>query len=64
MAPRLRALDLFSGTGSITKAFRTHHDCDSLDLDARFSPVTNVLEWDFRALPRGYYDIVWASVPC
>jgi site-specific DNA-cytosine methylase len=67
MTVRLRALDLFSGTGSITKAFRNSgHDCDSLDMDPRFAPTfcTNVLTWDYTALPRGHYDAIWASCPC
>ena len=67
MTVRLRALDLFSGTGSITKAFRNSgHDCDSLDMDARYTPTfcTNVLTWDYKALPRGQYDAIWASCPC
>ncbi len=63
----LRALDLFSGTGSITKAFReTGHECHSLDLDERFNPTfcANVLSWDYEALSRGHYDVIWASCPC
>ena len=57
MTARLRFLDLFSGTGSISKAFRASgHECDSLDLDARFVPTfcVNILEWDHKALPRGH----------
>ncbi len=67
MSLPLRALDLFSGTGSITEAFHAAgHECHSLDLDARFYPTfcANVLTWDFRALPRDRYDVIWASCPC
>jgi hypothetical protein len=67
MTPRLRVLDIFSGTGSITKAFRAAtHEVDSLDIDPRFEPTicTNVLDWNYKALPRLYYDVIWASVPC
>ena len=63
----MRVLDLFSGTGSITSAFRASgHECDSLDIDPRFGPTfnANVLDWDYRALPPGHYDVIWASVPC
>ena len=63
----MRALDMFSGTGSIATAFRrAGHECDSLDLDPRFAPTfcTNVLTWDYKALPRGHYDAIWASCPC
>ena len=58
---------MYSGTGSISTAFRrAGHECDSLDLDARFEPAfcTNVLTWDYKALPRGHYDVIWASCPC
>ena len=63
----LRALDLFSGTGSVSAAWRrAGHECDSLDLDPRFAPTicANVLSWDYKALPRGHYDAIWASCPC
>jgi site-specific DNA-cytosine methylase len=66
MSLPLRALDLFSGTGSITKAFRAAgHECDSLDLDARFNPTycANVLTWDYEALPRDSYDVHVNSIP-
>ena len=64
-APRLRVLDLFSGTGSITKAFH-EHEVTSLDLDPRFGPTIckDVFDWDYSALPSGTYDVIWASVPC
>ena len=58
---------MFSGTGSITTAFRrAGHEVDSLDLDPRFAPTicVNLLSWDFRALPRGRYDVIWSSCPC
>ena len=57
MTARLKVLDLFSGTGSITTAFRrAGHEVDSLDLDPRFAPTfcTNVLAWDYKARPRGH----------
>ena len=67
MTARLRALDLFSGTGSLTKAFRNlGHEVDSLDLDPRFEPTfcVNILEWDYKALSRDRYDAIWSSCPC
>jgi hypothetical protein len=65
MAPRLRLLDLFSGTGSITRAFR-HHEVTSLDIDARCAPTicANLLDWQYKTLPRGHFDVIWASCPC
>ena len=67
MTARLRTLDIFSGTGSLTTAFRrAGHEVDSLDLDPRFAPTfcTNVPTWDYKALPRGHYDAIWCSCPC
>ena len=57
--PRLRVLDLYSGTGSITKAFHGH-EVTSLDLDPRFGPTIckDVFEWEYSALPSGLYDVI------
>ena len=67
-APRvLRVLDLFSGTGSITKAFRNSgHEVISLDMDPRGAPTIcqNILDWHYKTLPRGHFDLCWASCPC
>jgi hypothetical protein len=67
-APRaLRVLDLFSGTGSITRAFRIlGHEAISIDMDPRGVPTIcqNILDWQFKTLPRGHFDVVWASCPC
>jgi hypothetical protein len=63
----LRVLDLFAGTQSITRAFQNEgHVVDSLDVDPKFGPTirVNVLEWDYKQLPRGHYDFIWASCPC
>jgi hypothetical protein len=65
--PVLRVLDLFSGTGSITKAFRNSgHEVISLDADPRGAPsiCVNILDWNFKTLPRGHFDLCWASCPC
>ena len=67
MTPRLRVLDIFSGTGSITKAFRAAtHEVISLDLDPRGAPTicVNLLDWRYKTLPRGHFDVIWASCPC
>ncbi len=63
----LRVLELFSGTGSISTAFRSAgHEVISLDLDPRGAPTIckNILDWSFKTLPRGHFDVVWASCPC
>ena len=63
----LRVLDLFSGTGSVTRAFRNSgHEVTSLDMDPRGAPTIcqNILDWQYKTLPRGHFDVVWASCPC
>ena len=48
--PVLRVLDLFSGTGSVSRAFQNAgHEAISLDIDPRNSPnlCMNILEWNF-----------------
>ncbi len=64
MTRALRVLNLCSGTHIITKAFRGH-SVDSLDLDPRHGPTfcVNILEWEYKLLPRGYYDVIWANCP-
>ena len=63
----LRVLELFSGTGSITTAFRrAGHEVISLDISPRYAPTIckNILDWNFKTLPRGHFDAIWASCPC
>ncbi len=57
------ALDLFSGTGAATAAFRRRGWCVvSLDLDRRRRPDVVA---DARRLPiAGRIDFLWASPPC
>ena len=62
-----RLLELFSGTGSIGKAFlREGWEVISVDIDKKANPthLANVLTWDYRQYPPGYFDFVWASPPC
>ncbi len=57
----LRVLDLYSGTGSITKAFRNSgHEVVSLDMDQRGAPTicANILDWQYKELPREHFDVV------
>ena len=62
----LRVLELFSGTGSVSTAFRSAgHEVISLDTDPRGAPTIcqNILDWNFKTLPRGHFDAIWASCP-
>jgi len=59
-------LELFSGTGSIGRAFHAcGWDVFSVDIDAAAKPtlVANVLNLQLNALPP-HVDCIWASPPC
>ena len=62
----MRLLELFSGTGSIGKAFSEQGwDVVSSDSDPKTdaSIHENILTWDYTVYPLGHFDCVWAS-PC
>lgn len=63
----MRVLDLFTGTGSVAKVAR-EMGCEviTLDIDAKCKPdlCTNILEFDYRAYPINYFDVIWASPDC
>ena len=60
-------LELFSGTGSIGKAFRTKgFDVVSVDIDpkAQSTICRDILEFSVEELDGRTVDIIWASPPC
>ena len=61
-------LELFSGTGSVGRAFAARGwEVVSVDRVGKFEPThcVDVLAWDFSAAyPPGHFDVVWASPPC
>ena len=60
-------LELFSGTGSVGKAFRARgYDIISVDSDpkARASITRDILDFDVAELGGRRVDTVWASPPC
>ena len=64
---QMRLLELFSGTGSIGKAFREQGwEVVSLDLDPKSGAtiVADFMTWDYSMYPPGYFDAVWGSPPC
>ena len=64
----IHILDLFSGSDSIKKycAGRPNLVVTSVDSDPRCKPdiCTDILKWDFKAVPPKRFDVIWASPPC
>ena len=63
----LRALDLFSGTGSVTKVLqKLGYQVTTLDLDPKFHPdiQLDIRDWNFKNYPPGYFHLIAASPPC
>ena len=61
------ALDLFSGKGSVTQALQKNNfHVISVDINAKFNPThsVDILSWDFRQYPPGYFKVIAAHVPC
>ena len=63
----MRLLELFSGTGSICRAFRDKGwNVVSLDIDPKAGAdiTADILTWDYRIYPEGHFDAVWSSPVC
>ena len=61
-----KLLELFSGSGSIGKAFRSKGwDVVSLDMDPKTDADIHedILTWDYKSFPVGEFDAIWDS-PC
>ena len=65
---RKRALDLFCGTGSVTRELEQQgFEVVTLDWDPKCGAMHKVdlMEWDYRsAYPRGSFEVIFASPPC
>ena len=63
----MRVLEVFKGTGSVGKVFeQADWEVISVDIESRYVPthVENVLTWDYRQYPPGYFDYAHFSPPC
>ena len=63
----MRLLELFSGSGSVGRAFAAvGFDVVSLDKRSDFSPTicVDILEWDYSCYPPDYSQVIWASPEC
>ena len=61
----MRLLELFSGTGSIGRVFESRGwEVRSLDILPGATITSNILDWDYKIHPPGYFDFVRASPPC
>ena len=60
----MKLLELFSGTGSVgAVAKKLHWDVTSLDLK-NADINCDIMEWDYKQIPSGHYDMIHASPPC
>ena len=62
-----KALDLFSGTGSVSKALEEMcYEVVSVDRDpaAKATRRVDVMEWNYREFEPGHFDVIFASPPC
>ena len=61
----MRLLELFSGTGSIGRAF-SDFEVISVDIDpkAGATHTADLLDWNYKQYPPGHFDVVWGSPPC
>lgn len=62
-----KVLDLFCGTKSISSvAKELGYISVSLDIDPKYNAdiIEDILTWDYKKYPPGYFNIIFASPPC
>jgi len=61
----MKLLELFSGTQSVGKVARElGFDVLCLDRDMPADIKADILDWDYRQITPGSYQVIWASPPC
>lgn len=65
----MKTLELFAGTQSFSKGIKRlskDNETVTLDLLDKFNPSIHIdiLDWDYKEYPVGYFDIIWCSPPC
>ena len=61
------ALDLFCGTKSVSEALRgIGYQVVTLDSNPKTCSdiCVDILQWDYRSLKPGKFDVIFAAVPC
>ena len=62
-----RILELFCGTKSIGKVFKTAgYEVISLDYNKKFNAThtEDILTWNYQQYPPEYFNVIWASPDC
>ena len=58
-------LELFSGTKSVGKvAAAMGFEVISVDRDMPATIKPDIMHWNYREIPEGVFDFIWASPPC
>ena len=63
----MRLLEVFSGTGSVGRAFGARgFEVTSVDIDPKACATftCDIMQFDYRQFPPGHFDVVWGSPPC
>ena len=64
----MNILELFSGTGSVGKIAEEYGRVISVDKYniMGYTPThkIDILKWNYKQYPIGYFDMIWASPPC